>query len=290
MIILLLYIFFILQSAWVRGWLVIVFLASAGFLLNLLSILSLTRTDGFADAPANVFVMSLACADLSGCCTIGPLVIYTCYHPMLKLFAIAGRFVSVATTGNIFLLSLNRLMSIVADLKYPSIMTFKRTITLVGIVWFVAILVTVLAMVGLIFDIQSIMSLTRYFIGFYVASSIVMYVYMYNLGRKHRRQLAQQAFAVTGQVQARSDEFSALRSLFMITGSFAACWLPISIEPFLKNEMGGQIHYFRTLLFTCTLCFVNSIADPIIYYYRSKGFRASLNILVRRMKNAACCE
>ena len=244
--------------------LVIVFLASAGFLLNLLSILSLTRTDGFADAPANVFVLSLA-----------------------------GRFVSVATTGNIFLLSLNRLMSIVADLKYPSIMTFKRTITLVGIVWFVAILVTVLAMVGLIFDIQSIMSLTRYFIGFYVASSIVMYVYMYNLGRKHRRQLAQQAFAVTGQVQARSDEFSALRSLFMITGSFAACWLPISIEPFLKNEMGGQIHYFRTLLFTCTLCFVNSIADPIIYYYRSKtskGFRASLNILVRRMKNAACCE
>ncbi len=104
---------------------------------------------------------------------------------------------------------------------------------------------------------------------------------MYNLGRKHRRHLAQQVFAVTGQIQARSDEFRALRSLFMITGTFAASWLPVSIEPFFENEMGGRIHYYRTLLFTCTLCFVNSIVDPVIYYYRSKGFRASLNTLVR---------
>ncbi len=269
---------------------VVVFLASIGFLLNVLLILSIILTDGFADAPANVFVLSLACADLSVCCVTGPLFIYNCYRPMFKIFVAVGRFVGVATTGNIFLLSLNRLMSIVADLKYPSIMTFKRTVTLVGIVWFVASLVTTLAVVGLIYDIQSIMRPTRYFLGFYVSFTIVMHVYMYKLGKKHRRQLARQAFAVTGQIQARSDEFRALRSLFMITGTFAASWLPISIEPFFENEMGGRIHYCRILLFTCTLCFVNSIADPIIYYYRSKGFRASLNILVRRMKNAACCE
>ncbi len=71
-------------------------------------------------------------------------------------------------------------MSIVADLKYPSIMTFKRTVTLVGIVWFVASLVTNLAVVGLIYDIQSIMRPTRYFLAFYVASTIVMHVYTAN--------------------------------------------------------------------------------------------------------------
>ncbi len=43
---------------------VVVFLASVGFLLNVLLILSIILTDGFADAPANVFVLSLACADL----------------------------------------------------------------------------------------------------------------------------------------------------------------------------------------------------------------------------------
>ncbi len=270
--------------------LVVVFLGSVGFVLNFLLILSIILTDGFADAPANLFVLSLACADLLACCVTGPLFIYTCYRPMFTIFAAVGRFVAVAATGNIFLLSLNRLISIVTDLKYLKIMTFKRTVTPVGIVWFVAILVTTLAVVGLIYDIEPIMRPTRYFMGFYVISSVVMHVYMYNLGRKHRRQLAQQAFAVTGQIQARSDEFRSLRSLFMITGSFAACWLPVSIETFFQNEMGSRIHFYRTFLFTCTLGFLNSILDPIIYYYRSKGFRASLNVLIRRMKNAACCE
>jgi hypothetical protein len=39
------------------------------------------------------------------------------------------------------------------------------------------------------------------------------YILAIFLARKH---LAVQAFAVTGQTQAKSDEFRALRSLFMI--------------------------------------------------------------------------
>jgi uncharacterized membrane protein len=159
---------------------------------------------------------------------------------------------------------------------------------LVGTIWFVAVIVTVLAVVGLIWDITPIVHITRYFIAFYVTASFVMHVYMYKLARKHRKQLAQQAFAVTGQIQDKSDEFRALRSLFMISGSFAACWLPISIESFLRHEMGDPINYFRTILFTCPLCALNSIIDAVVYYYRSKGFRASLHILVRRMKNSGC--
>ena len=194
----------------------------------------------------------------------------------------------MATTGSIFLLSLNRFVSIVKDLKYPKIMTFERTVKLVGTIWSVAIIVTVLAVVGLIWDITPIVHTTRYFILFYILSTSVMQVYMYKLSRKHRKQLAQQAFAVTGQIQDKSGEFRALRSLFMISGSFAACWLPISIESFLRHEMGDPINYFRTILFTCPLCALNSIIDAVVYYYRSKGFRASLHILVRRMKNSGC--
>ncbi len=148
--------------------LVVVLLGSVGFLLNLLLILSIILTDGFADAPANLLVLSLACADLSLCCLFGPVFIHNCYRPVFNIVLSVGRFVSGATTGNIFLLSLNRLLSIVTDLKYPSIMTFKRTVTLVGIVWFVAVLVTILAVVGLIYDIQPLMRPTRYFVGFYV--------------------------------------------------------------------------------------------------------------------------
>ena len=52
-------------------------------------------------------------------------------------------------------------------------MTFKRTVTMVALVWFFAIIVLVLAMVGLILDIKPIMCITCYFNAFYIASSTV---------------------------------------------------------------------------------------------------------------------
>ena len=215
-----------------------------GFLLNLLLILSTILTDGFAEQPANLFVLSLACADLLLCCVTAPLFIYNCYRPILAIFITVGKSNGVATTGSIFLLSLNRFVSIVKDLKYPKIMTFKRTATLVGTIWFIAILVPVLSVVGVTWDIKPIARLARYFVTFYIISSVLMHAYMYKLARKHRKNLKQQAFAVTGQVQAKSDEFKALRSLFMITGSFAACWLPLAIQPFVYDKTATQFRVF----------------------------------------------
>ena len=268
----------------------LVLFGSLGFVQNLVLILSVILTDGFTETPANIFVLSLAWADLLVCGVSAPLLIYNCYHPIFNIFITVSKFNVVATTGSIFLLTLNRLICIVRDLKYPKIMTFKRTVTLVGAIWFVAALVFVLSVVGLICDIKPIVHITRYFMGFYVTSSIVMYAYMYNLARKHRKHLARQAFAVTGQTQAKSDEFRALRSLFMIAGSFAACWLPMTIGFFFTNVARDPIQFYRTFILTSPLCLVNSVVDSFVYYYRSKGFRASLKMLVRRFKNAGCCE
>jgi hypothetical protein len=111
---------------------------SVGFMLNLVLILSIILTDGFTDTPANIFVLSLACADLLVCGVSAPLLIYSCYHPICTIFITVSKFNVVATTGSIFLLTLNRLICIVRDLKYPKIMTFQRTVTLVGAIWFAA--------------------------------------------------------------------------------------------------------------------------------------------------------
>jgi hypothetical protein len=266
------------------------FFGLVGFLLNLLLILSTILTDGFAEQPVNLFVLSLACADLLLCSVSVPLYIYNCYSPIFSIFITASRLNAMATTGSIFLLSLNRFISIVKDLNYPKIMTFKITAMLVGAIWFIAILSCVMSVVGLTWDMKPIARLTRYFISFYVILSVVMHAYMYKLARKHRQQLRQQAFAVTGQTQARSDEFKALRSLFMIAGSFAACWLPIAIQPLVYDTNADPVQGLRIFLFLCPLCIVNAVIDPIVFYYRSKGFRVSLGILARRFKNAGYCE
>ena len=98
---------------------------------------------------------------------------------------------------------------------------------------------------------------------------------MYYLDRKHRKKLARQAYAVTGQVQAKFEEFRALRSLFMIAGTFALCWLPMTVATFLIDVRRDPFQFYRSYIYTTPLCAVNSVVDPVVYYYRSNGFRKS---------------
>ena len=125
------------------------FFGCAGFLENLVMILSILLTEQFADTPSKVFALSLAIADLLVRGVSAPLFIYSCYHPTYTTFITASKFNAVASTGSIFTLSLDRQISLVRGLKYPQIMTFKRTISLVAGTWIVASLFVISAVVGL---------------------------------------------------------------------------------------------------------------------------------------------
>ena len=259
---------------------VVTFIGAVGFLENLFLILSILLTDQFVDTPSNIFIMSLACADMLVCTVSVPLFIYNCYHPIFTIFINVSKFNAVATTGSIFTLSLDRYISLVRGLKYPKVMTLKRTVNLVAGTWIAASFVGISAVIGLVWEVKPLVHITRYFLGFYISATIVMYMYMYNLGRKHRKQLARQAYAVTGQIQAKFDEFRALRSLFMIAGTFAVCWLPVTVAAFFLDRTKNPFQFFRAYVYTTPLCAVNSVVDPVVYYYRSKGgFRGSLKAL-----------
>ena len=259
-----------------------VFFGTVGFLENFILIPSILLTDQFADTPSNIFILSLACADLLVCGLSVPLFVYNCCHPIFAIFATVSKFNAVASTGSIFTLSLDRYISLVRGLQYQKVMTFKRTISLVAGTWIAASSVVTFTTIDL--------HIARYFLGFYISTTIVMYMYMYNIGRKHRKDLARQAHAVAGQIQARIDDFRALRSLFMIAGTFVIFWSPMTVVSFLTDVKKNPAQFYRARVYTVSFCILNSVVDPVVYYYRSKGFRKSLKVLVRRMKNAGCCE
>ena len=60
------------------------FFGCVGFLEKLVMILSILLTEQLAETPLNVFVLSLAFADLLVCGVSTPLFIYTRYHPTLS--------------------------------------------------------------------------------------------------------------------------------------------------------------------------------------------------------------
>ena len=55
-------------------------------------------------------------------------------------------------------------------------------------VMLVAILILVVVVAGLIIE-NKVLRILRYVMAFYITSSIAMYAYMYNLGRKHSKRL-----------------------------------------------------------------------------------------------------
>ena len=261
-----------------------------GLVLNLFLILSISFSDEFSDSPANLFVLSLAVADALLGCAFVPLSIYSTYFPALDVFFTASNFLILATTGSIFLLTLNRFVSTVRPLRYPTIVTYRRATAMVPVIWLAALFVLVLAVVSLIFNAIANLKITRYIVAFYIVSFFVLCVYMYHLGRKHAKRMAKQAFAVAGQLQAASHEFRALRSLFLIAGSFGVCWLPATIQTIILDSEENPELFYRAFCFTAPLIFLNTIWDPDVYYFRSKGFRLSLRRLKRQILNFRYCD
>ena len=71
----------------------------------------------------------------------------------------------------------------------------------------------------------------------------------------------------------------------MFAGSFAACWLPMTVGFFVTDRNTDPDAFYRTLSYTAPLIVLNAILDPTIYYYRSNGFRHSLKTLASLIEN-----
>ena len=141
-------------------------------------------TEQFADTSSNIVVLSLASADLLVCGVSAPLFIYNYFHPIFTIFINVRKFNAVAIAGSLFTLSLDRYISLVRVLNYSKIMTFKQTITLVVGIWAIAIFVVIITVFGLVRKIKPFVHITHYFLGFYLLVTTLMYVCMYDLGRK----------------------------------------------------------------------------------------------------------
>ena len=71
--------------------------------------------------------------------------------------------------------------------------------------------------------------------------------------KKLRKRLAKQAYAVTGQVQAKFNEFRGLRLRFMITGTFVRFWSPLTVVTFVTDVTKNPVLYYRAFVFTLLL-------------------------------------
>ena len=227
----------------------------------------------YVDVPVNIFILSQAFADL-GTVLAMPIYIVHMYSWNWELFYIYTTFVWLASLGSLFLLTFNRLISVVYSLSYARRMTPCRAKCLVVTIWLAA---GSISMWHLYCDMASVhfFDMGRHYIVVIVMSVLLANAYMFRESRKQARKINRQSAIVTGLQKNLREDFKSVKTLGLVGGTFLLSCLPFTLVVFAYGDDKESVRFQRNAALWGPLMAGNAILDPLIYYFRSPEFRAS---------------
>ncbi|CAJ0930291.1 unnamed protein product [Ranitomeya imitator] len=186
----------------------------------------------------------------------------------------------VASICNLLIIAVDRYITIFYALRYHSIMTVKKALALIMVIWVSCIIC------GIVFIVYSesktvIVCLITMFFTMLVLMA-TMYVHMFLFARLHVKRIA--ALPVDGVVQQRTCMKGAI-TITILLGVFVVCWAPFFLHLILIISCPANSYcvcygaYFNTYLI---LIMCNSVIDPLIYAFRSLEMR-------KTFKEIICC-
>ncbi|MGH0130793.1 UNVERIFIED_CONTAM: hypothetical protein FKN15_018953 [Acipenser sinensis] len=259
---------------------------------NILVILAIIKNKNL-HSPMYIFVCSLAAADMlvSVSNSLETIVIAILDN---RYLIVDDRFIQlmdnifdsmicislVASICNLLVIAIDRYITIFYALRYHSIMTLKKALSLICVIWVACIFC------GIIFIVYSesktvIVCLIIMFFTMLVLMA-TLYVHMFMLAQLHIKKIA--VLPAEGAVQPRTCMKGAI-TITILLGVFICCWAPFFLHLILlitcpRNPYCAcYMSHFTTYL---ALIMCNSVIDPIIYAFRSQEMR-------RTFKEIICC-
>lgn len=243
-----------------------------GFLGNGVVVYTVISFGNYVDVPVNIFILSQAFADL-GTVVAMPIYISHMYLWNWELFYIYTTFVWLASLGSLFLLTFNRLISVVYSLSYARRMTPCRAKFLVVTTWLVAAIISMWHLYG---DMASVhyFEMGRYYVVLLLTFVLLANVYMFRESRKQAKKINRQSAVVTGLQKNLREDFKSVKTLALVGGTFLFSCLPFTLVVFAYGDDKKSVRFQRNAAFWGPLMAVNAVLDPLIYYFRSPEFRA----------------
>ncbi|XP_065100162.1 adenosine A2a receptor b [Paramisgurnus dabryanus] len=268
----------------------------------------------------NFFVVSLAVADIAvGLLAIPFAVIIStgfCSHFHGCLFIAC--FVLVLTQSSIFSLlaiAVDRYIAIKISLRYNSLVTSQRAKGIIAVCWVLSVVIGLTPMLGwnknvtrntnsscpqgmteCLFEKVVTMDYMVYFnfFGCVLMPLLVMlaiYVRIFMAARRQLRQMEQKLVHVHGHTHGEGSssrstlqkEVHAAKSLAIIVGLFAVCWLPLHIiNCFTLFCPQCERPQDWVMYLAIILSHANSVVNPFIYAYRIRDFRHTFRRIIRQ--------
>ena len=264
------------------------FLSYAAIMLNIVTIHVIRKTSSLPKT-LKTLLLSLAVSDVGVGFLVQPFYISLLVKGLqqkisacstYEAFDMMMVFFSTASFCGVITISVDRFLAIHIHLRYQELVTHKRVVAVVSSIWALSAFWSSMALwVPQI--IRSLFVSTGTVIGLLLTTAI--YIRIYLAVRHHKNQI--QALQV--QNAAQTSEMASFASLiksaigtFYVFLVFLICYLPIFICLAALSTFGPNIALNRSLLFSCTLVFLNSCLNPVIYCWKMRHIRQEvMNIL-----------
>ncbi|PSN46479.1 hypothetical protein C0J52_06891 [Blattella germanica] len=262
---------------------------------NILTILAIRCSRRLSNVMSNHFVMSLAISDLFVGLTLP-------YHMAFYLSSTLGndketcilRFVLLvlgctASMCNLFIIAIDRYISIVYPLHYCKVITHRLASTMMGASWCAALMLSTMPIYWNNWakddqcELEQVMA-PNYFVLVILPLFLLLWSAMFAIywkiwreARSQARRLRESSFLHGGG----PSDWKSVQVVLMVLGSFSICWLPYMIvactiiSGVCTSEFG--IGYKAAF----SLAMANSCMNPIIYAWKNPEFRQAIRRLIQ---------
>ena len=252
-----------------------------GTLGNSLVLLAVYKLKHHRKMP-DLFITSLAFSDISVCALFLPMMIFSLsqmYRTHDDQYVISdsarlfiGHASMVASATNMFAVTVDRVIAIRFPYKYVVVMTTRNTLTVIVVVWLVALTFGALYTC----DFISTLYVSSYNLSM-LLTTLTMYIYIFIAAKRQENRVQN----IPVGPDAAAAEKKVAKTIFTLVGTYALCWAPLFLFPAFVSPLRNPLLFRKGFLWIQIMLATNSAINPYIYCIRSKKYRTAFCKILR---------
>ena len=283
--------FEVLHSTYVANCVFSSFLCYTAIVLNIVAIHAIRKTSSLPRT-LKTLLLSLAVSDV-GVGLLGQPLFISLLVMWLKQsdpgcniykgFVVVSELVVLASFFGVVAVSVDRFLAIHLHLRYQELVTHKRVVALVILIWVLSVFLSSMIL-WVPFHISSGLIMVLGLVG--LAVTAVVYIRIYLVARRHKNQIhvvqVQQA-TENNEIANLANVLKSALGIFYVFLLFLICYLPFFVGMAVYEINGPSIPLKKGLHCASTLVFLNSSLNPLIYCWKMRHIRHAVINILRNM-------
>ncbi|XP_078356854.1 adrenocorticotropic hormone receptor-like [Oculina patagonica] len=179
-----------------------------------------------------------------------------------------------ATILTLTSVSVDKCLALLLHLRYVAVVTVKKTVNVLGLIWVTSVLCSVtLVLGGKIYP-----TISMFLVAFCIVVNISTCSTIYRICRRHRIQIQDQAMAQQNPEAFDMKRYrKSLTTMIVLLSLLIICYAPYictRVVAYFANWSSGQNSFIQG--FSASLVYLNSSINPLVYCWRLPEMRAPI--------------